>query len=41
LILVLDDGNVIGAGDHKTLMKTCEEYQMIAKAQMGDREEGA
>ena len=41
LILVLDDGKVIGAGDHKTLMETCEEYQMIANAQMGDREEGA
>ena len=39
-ILVLDDGEVIGAGDHETLMETCEEYQMIANAQMGDREGG-
>ena len=37
LILVLDDGQVIGAGDHQHLMDTCEEYQLIAKTQMGDR----
>ena len=41
LILVMDDGNVIGAGNHESLMATCEEYQMIANAQMGDGEEGA
>ncbi|MBE6942780.1 MAG: ABC transporter ATP-binding protein [Ruminococcaceae bacterium] len=41
LILVLDDGAVIGAGNHDTLMATCGEYKMIANAQMGDREEGA
>jgi ATP-binding cassette subfamily B protein len=41
LILVLDDGIVIGAGDHETLMNTCEEYRLIAEVQMGDREEGA
>ena len=41
LILVMDDGAVIGAGDHKTLMNTCEEYRLIADVQMGDREEGA
>lgn len=41
LILVMDDGAVIGAGNHETLMKTCEEYQLIAEVQMGDREEGA
>ena len=41
LILVMDDGAVIGAGNHAHLMATCEEYQMIANAQMGDREEGA
>ena len=41
LILVLDDGAVIGAGDHKHLMESCEEYQLIAQVQMGDREEGA
>ncbi|MBQ3000708.1 MAG: ABC transporter ATP-binding protein [Oscillospiraceae bacterium] len=41
LILVLDDGAVIGTGNHETLMETCEEYKMIAQAQMGEREEGA
>ena len=36
LILVLDDGQVIGAGDHKTLMDTCGEYRSIAQTQMGE-----
>jgi len=36
LILVLHDGEVIGAGKHKHLMDTCEEYQLIAKTQMGE-----
>jgi len=34
-IIVLDDGNIIGSGNHETLMKTCESYQEIAKSQMG------
>ena len=41
LILVLSDGCVLGAGDHETLMEQCEEYRLIADAQMGDRKEGA
>jgi ATP-binding cassette subfamily B protein len=41
LILVMDDGAVIGVGKHEHLLETCEEYKMIADAQMGDREEGA
>ena len=41
LILVLSDGSVLGAGDHETLMENCEEYRLIADAQMGDRKEGA
>ena len=41
LILVMDDGAVIGAGNHEALMETCEEYKMIAQAQMGEGEEGA
>ena len=41
LILVLQDGAVIGAGDHATLMESCEEYRIIAQTQMGDGEEGA
>ena len=39
LILVLNDGQVIGAGDHAHLMQTCEEYQHIANTQMGDGKE--
>jgi len=41
LILVMDDGAVIGAGNHEALMESCGEYRMIAQAQMGEREEGA
>lgn len=41
LILVLDDGIVIGAGNHRHLMDTCEEYRIIADIQMGDGKEGA
>lgn len=40
LILMLSDGNVIGAGSHQQLMDTCPEYREIAVAQMGDRKEG-
>ena len=35
LILVLQDGCVIGAGKHEHLMDTCEEYRLIARNQMG------
>ena len=35
LILVLNDGIVIGAGDHDYLMAHCDEYRMIAHNQMG------
>lgn len=41
LILVLEDGQVIGAGNHDHLMDTCEEYRIIAETQMGDGREGA
>lgn len=41
LILVLDDGKVSGAGDHRHLMETCEEYRIIAQTQMGEGKEGA
>ena len=40
LILVLDDGNVIGAGTHEELMASCGEYRHIAQTQMGDGREG-
>ncbi len=39
LILVLDDGVVIGAGTHEELMETCQEYRIIAQTQMGDGKE--
>ena len=35
LILVLDDGEVIGQGTHDYLLKNCNEYAMIYSAQMG------
>ena len=35
-ILVLDNGRIIGAGDHATLLKTCPAYQAIYHAQMGE-----
>ena len=41
LILVLDDGAVIGAGSHARLMETCGEYRHIAQTQMGEGKEGA
>ena len=39
LILVLDDGKVIGAGNHAQLMESCSEYRHIANTQMGDGRE--
>ena len=38
-ILVLQDGQVIGSGNHAHLLATCEEYRMIAQTQMGDGKE--
>ena len=35
LILVLDDGKIIGAGDHDHLLATCPEYAEISQSQMG------
>ncbi len=35
LILVLDDGAVIGQGTHEELMANCETYREIYKSQMG------
>ena len=39
LILVLQDGAVIGAGNHEHLMDACEEYRIIAQTQMGEGKE--
>ena len=35
LILVLDEGEVIGAGTHGELLETCEIYREISESQMG------
>ena len=39
LILVLEDGCVIGQGNHDQLMESCEEYRIIAQTQMGEGKE--
>ena len=39
LILMLHDGAVIGMGDHKALMESCEEYAYLARIQMGEGQE--
>ena len=39
VILVLQEGAVIGMGNHEQLMHSCEEYAYLAKIQMGDGEE--
>ena len=41
LILVLDDGDVIGAGKHEDLIDSCAEYALIYSTQMGAEREGA
>lgn len=40
-ILVLSDGKTIGFGTHEELMRSCEEYRMIAQSQMGEGKEMA
>ena len=39
LILVLQEGSVIGMGNHEQLMATCEEYAYLAHIQMGEGQE--
>ena len=39
LILVLQEGGVIGMGNHEQLMASCEEYAYLAKIQMGEGQE--
>jgi len=41
LILVLEEGKIIGAGTHTELLQSCEEYRVIAQTQMGEGREGA
>lgn len=35
LILVLEEGKIIGMGDHQSLMESCTEYKEISNSQMG------
>lgn len=35
LILVLDEGKIIGAGGHEELLNSCQEYKEISDSQMG------
>lgn len=35
LILVLEDGKIIGSGTHEHLLATCDEYREISESQMG------
>lgn len=35
LILVLEEGRIIGSGVHETLLETCPEYREISDSQMG------
>jgi ATP-binding cassette subfamily B multidrug efflux pump len=37
-IIVLDEGRVVGKGNHQELMKTCETYQEIAFSQLSKEE---
>ena len=39
LILVLEEGCVLGSGNHETLLESCEEYRLIAHTQMGEGKE--
>ncbi len=35
IIIVLDEGRIIGMGDHDSLMRDCEVYREISRSQMG------
>ena len=41
LILVLDDGELIGKGTHEQLITSCDEYAMIYSVQMGGEDAAA
>ncbi|CAM3675240.1 ABC transporter ATP-binding protein [Marinicrinis lubricantis] len=38
MILVLDEGKVVGRGTHQELLRTCEVYQQIASSQLSKEE---
>lgn len=37
-IIVLDDGEIVGKGTHKELLKNCEAYYQIASSQLSEKE---
>ncbi len=37
-IVVLDEGRVVGKGDHQSLMESCETYRQIALSQLSEEE---
>ncbi len=37
-IIVLDEGNIVGQGTHKELLKTCDVYKQIAMSQLSEEE---
>lgn len=37
-IIVLDNGKIVGIGNHKELLENCEVYQEIAKSQLSEEE---
>lgn len=37
-IIVLDEGEIVGQGKHRDLLKTCTVYQQIAKSQLSEEE---
>ena len=41
LIIVLDDGHVVGKGTHRELLETCDVYRQIARSQLSEAELGA
>ncbi len=41
LIVYLEDGKIIGMGDHEEMMRSCEEYRYLARTQMGSDGSGA
>ena len=37
-IIVLDDGEIVGCGPHRELLKNCQVYLEIARSQLSEEE---
>ena len=37
-IIVLDDGEIVGCGTHRELLKNCQVYLEIARSQLSEEE---